>query len=79
MGQTRRERALARVDRAYGMLERAGCFLTLPASCAPGQRATTEEVRAVYARVLEAQRALARAMRDLAPDYRGSHVQRYGS
>jgi hypothetical protein len=64
----RHSRALAHVDRAYRMMERAGCFLTLPA--AQRDEMSAADVRAVYARTLEAQRALIRAMALLAPDYR---------
>ncbi len=61
----RRGRGLVRMDRAFLMLERAGCFLCT------GQETSREDTRAVYARVLMAQRAIARAMRDLAPDHTG--------
>lgn len=61
---SRHSRALAQVDRAYRMMERAGCFLCT------GQETSREDTRAVYARTLEAQRALVRAMALLAPDYR---------
>ena len=60
-----RKVALQHVDRAYGMLERVGCFLTygVTGKCEDGL--TRKDARAAYARVLEAQRAVLRAMREL--------------
>ena len=57
------KKVLAHIDRAYSMVERAGCFLT--AEAITRGTLSPEYTRAVYARTLEAQRALIRAMREM--------------